>query len=225
MLKISKPIWYLLVVVALSAVYMQMSGDESAAAKAKKAKPPAKTAKMPEGVTQEDYTKRFDPLNESVDNSFMPIVARMSSGKNGQMNEPDAIPADLAGGEPGWYFTGTFEIDGAREACVENRSSGVGEFIRTGQSWKRVRITEIGDGTLTMVGPNGQPKTLRLAYGFNDQTVASSSGLRPLDPTLSGNIGGGGAVGISPSNTSGNRRGQGRGNGNSMPATDAGADE
>lgn len=214
--KLSKPIWYLLVTVLLTAVYLQMSGGEPEAARKKKASTASKTDKLPEGLTEEDFTKRFDPLNESARNPFMPIVARMSSARDGGV-EPNAIPADLAGGEPGWYFTGTAEVDGVQEACVENRTSGVGEFVRRGQTWKRVRIADIGEGTLTIVGPNGQPKTLRLSYGVNEATMANSDGIRPLDPTLRGNIGGAN-VGVSPEN--GRGRGQGRGGREVQPETE-----
>lgn len=226
MLKISKSMQLLIGLALIVVTYLYTSGEDATTSKTRSTKPSSKTAKLPENVKEEDYTKRFASLNEAPQNSFMPVIARATGGKDGKSYEPDAIPQEYAGGEPGWYFTGTAEIDGVKQALVENRSSGNGDFLRVGQEWKRVRITAIGENTMTIVGPNGQPKTLSLSYGVTGQFMANSTQVRPLDPTLRGQIGGAnGAVEIAPDGR-GNRRGNGASRGGAaQPTADAGAEQ
>ncbi len=225
MAKISRPMWLMIGVGAIAITYMYTSEEQAAGRRTTKKPTSTKAAKLPEGVTEEDYKAKFAALNESPKNSFVPIIARTTAGGlSGSANEPDAIPQEYAGGEPGWYFTGTAEVNGVQQALVENRTTAIGDFLVVGQTWKRVKVTGIGDNTLTLVGPNGQPKTLKLSYGITGQTMANSATVRPLDPTLSGPIGGRGAVGLTPDNSSGNGRRGGRGNSGNAAPMEAGAE-
>ena len=113
---------------------------------------------------------------------------------------PNAIGTDLTGGEAGWAYTGTAEVNGHIQAVVENSGTGQGDFLSVGQNWKKAKVVSITDSALTLQGASGNQVTIRM-----QEKLASSSmvagGFAPVkvNSNLNGQIGG--PVAIRPENT------------------------
>lgn len=121
-----------------------------------------------------DPDLKFSTVNLSDKNAFMPLIVRRQGGMSGQITgDPSALPPGFADGETGWYFTGIVELDGAKTVLIENRSTGEGDYLSTGQAWKTLRVVRIGEQGVVVEGPNGESRTLRLNDGSNmmEETV------------------------------------------------------
>ena len=203
------------------------------------AKPKAAVAKKDDPnalYTKDDYTAHFAMVATNSRDTFNPIVKRNtgSSGKGGAAatSNPALIPADFAGGEPNWSFTGMASIDGSAQALVENSTTKDGEFLKIGENWKTCVVTDITDDALTLTGPGGSSYVVRIKADFNDQIPVEQGGtgpmkvganplagqigspdltISPTDPnaTMQDNGGNGGNNGGNGAN-----RGRGRGRGN-----------
>lgn len=100
---------------------------------------------------------------------------------------PDAVPSAFAGGEAGWSFTGIVDTNGLTQALLENRGSDASVFLSVGQVWKNLQVEGIGSSTLSVRGPDGSIKLLRLS----ETTSASggfASGNEPLLPAVNNTI-------------------------------------
>ena len=148
-----------------------------------------KSKRLADVFTQEDYfPPAFEPVNDSHRNAFMPIVAKRSSGIAAVLT-PDAVPSELAGGDPNWVYTGTAILDGVPAALLENKVTFEGEFVRQGQTWNRAKIHQITPETLTLAGASGRHWTLRLIDEEYDLENWTEEGMRPVSPQLNGPIG------------------------------------
>jgi hypothetical protein len=100
------------------------------------------------------------------------------------------VPAEFAGGEQGWIYTGSAEIDGVLQALLENRTTGDSVFLRIGDTWKGISVEEITEESLILASPEtGIEKTLKLPS--EDAPVSGPGGFTPatVNPQLRGNIG------------------------------------
>ena len=68
----------------------------------------------------------------------------------------------MTGGEANWRYTGTAQINGVREALLENSSTGESVFLRVGQSWKQAVLKKIENEAVVMTGPGGFTQRLQL---------------------------------------------------------------
>lgn len=139
--------------------------------------------------TKEDYDAKFERLGAKPRNSFEPLVVSLKGGggKGGLL--PNEIPAEFSGDNTKWTYTGTAIVDGVPMALVENPTTGEGEFIKVGQSWKKAVVRKITPTSLVLGGPNGKARTLDLMkdpVGGADQLL--NTGLKPLAPNVNDNI-------------------------------------
>lgn len=129
-------------------------------------------AKTSEVFTEEDYKAKFAPMQISFKNSFTPIVARRDATLGGGDGAANEIPLEFTGGNAGWVYTGSAEIDGQISALLENRTTGDGVFLKPGERWKSAVVVKIlGDGVV-MRGPSGE-KTFALVDDSSKAPVAT----------------------------------------------------
>lgn len=158
-------------------------------------KPKAAVSKKIKGVVylKEDYENTYAPANSGTPNAFKPIVARLS-GASAELLAPNQIPADMAGGDPNWVYTGMATVDGVAMGLVENSSTNDGEFVKNNQKWKRARVLKITPETLVMESERGVVRTMRLKNEADFFEVPQTGGgMTPVNP-LQGPIGGEGVA-------------------------------
>ncbi|MEQ1823758.1 MAG: hypothetical protein ABL949_14715 [Fimbriimonadaceae bacterium] len=140
--------------------------------------------------TKEDETAKFDRITVPIKNAFNPVIAS-GSGISGADAAANAVPASYAGGDGSWVFTGSVEIDGSRQALLENRKSNDGVFLRAGQRWKSCVVKRVLADSVVLDGPSGQ-MTFGLVSDEPGLKMASNS-FRPVQVNgggqLRGNIG------------------------------------
>src|SRR6476660_6427647 len=126
MAKISKPVLYLAIVGLGAAVYI-ITNPDSPTRHTTPPKSHFKSDQTKGPYTDADYNTTFaEPVLVSRD-AFKPGVARKSSALAVAMAAAGGIPADLAGGDPNWVCTGTTEVDGVRQALLENKNTSAAD--------------------------------------------------------------------------------------------------
>jgi len=196
------------VVVLLGLLYFGLGGDSGPATTGTSAKVRKKTtsAKADGLYTKEDEDARFPPLSLAVVDSFNPLVKKAKPAAIttpvAPTGGPTGIDASLTGGEGTWYYTGWVELDGRRQALLENPTTGETDYVTSGESWKRTRVTTVDVSTVVLVGPDGKSHRVPiLDYGeFPGKTPAAGgkAGGQPLN-VPSGAIAG--AIGNAPNPT------------------------
>jgi len=187
---------YGLLVVAIVAVFIATSDSGSGKKAAAKATPQRKKVVSASEFTLEDMNAHFSPLNEKPRNAFKPLVARANS--MAAALAPNGVPAELTGGDPNWFYTGTAIIDESPTALIENPVTGEAEFLKQGMTWKRAHVARILPTSLVLGAPNGREHVLKLVEpGVEVTTVGGPNGFRPVNPPLSGPING--AIAVQPS--------------------------
>jgi hypothetical protein len=155
------------------------------------AKKPARKKAADSLFTDADYKAKFEALNSAPKNAFMPVIMRQNGGGSDTAGTPNALPTALTGGEGGWAYTGTAEVDGRIQAVVENPGTGQGDFLFVGQRWKSARVVAITDSTLVLEGPSGQQVTIKMLEKLSSGSMMAGTGLAPVNPNpaLRGSIG------------------------------------
>lgn len=212
MAKISRPILY----VGLAAIgvigYFMTEPEPTKQTSAPK--PKAKVAKKQDTskFLEVDYkiTRADLPKLASLEkNTFRPIIARQSG--LGELVQEGGIPPDFAGGDGNWVCTGTAEVDGVRMALVENKSTGEGEFLKEGQTWKSAVVSKVLEDGVVMAGPGGNVISIMV---LEEEYIEPEPIVEPAVPTsipgMNGPIGGN-----APTNLNDNGRGRRGGRGNS----------
>lgn len=183
---IKKPIFWIGVatvgVVGWFATAPEETGSSITANRVTKKKTTAKKTAV--AYVEEDYNASFEPVNIELKNSFQPIVARKGTGLGSGDGMANAIPAEFAAGDSGWFFTGNAEIDGVPTALLENRSTGEGVFLKAGERWKSAMVAQILPDSVVMKGPSGT-KTFSLV---NEERPKLSGGFAPLPVAVSPEI-------------------------------------
>lgn len=192
--KVSRPVLY----TALGAIAVAawvMTAEEAPKGTATKSPRLAKKATQTVGTfTEEDFkasSTSFGPTVKISRNSFDPLVVRTRTSVDFQLM-PDQVPAELAGGDPNWVYTGTAEIDGKPTALLENRVTMESSFVNQGEKWQRASIVQILPQGIVLSGPSGKKVKLTLNNGEATVTGASeriASGFQPVNPSLRGPIG------------------------------------
>jgi len=129
-------------------------------------------------VVAEDYKVHFDPYVQPVKNTFLPVVHRNDkTGSGGGAAANNSIPSEFTDGESDWIYTGNAQIDGKSEALVENASTGAGEFLHVGETWKTMVVKAITDDGLSASGPDGEVQTISML------TTPKAEEVKPVSPT------------------------------------------
>jgi hypothetical protein len=191
MAKLSKPVLWLAIFGCLAVCYMVLNpGDPPPARKVKKTITASSSSDRLATYTPEDYKAKFPPLNTTVRNAFKPIVARVN--KLDAPVGPTGIPSELTGGEANWTYTGSVEVDGVVQALLENPTTGEGEFVKVGDTWKKARVMQITGTVIVLQGPAGIAKTVKLqGTELTAPPVAAGIGVAParVPAPLQGQIG------------------------------------
>lgn len=185
---VRKPIFWVGVVAlgAIAWVATTPEQDTKSGITARKFTAKKSTSRQGEPVfVKEDYDAKFELVNIELKNSFQPIVARRGAGLSGGEGQANAVPPDFTGGETGWFYTGSAEIDGVRSALLEHRPTGEGAFLKTGERWKSAMVAQVLADSVVMKGPSGT-KTFSLV---NEERIPSlAGGFAPLPVAVSPEI-------------------------------------
>ena len=190
MAKISKPVLYLAIVAAGAAIYVVTSPNSP---EAHTATPKTLHKNGPTNglYTDADMKAKFpEPVLVSRD-AFKPGVARKSNALATMLAAAGGVPADLADGDPNWVCTGVSEVDGVRQALLENKVTNDGDFVKQGDKWKSAVISQVLDDGLVMVGNDSEPKTINIQQDTTQSTESDTGDVTQLKPSLTGVIGSG----------------------------------
>jgi hypothetical protein len=191
--KTSPVFWLALIGLGAAAFVLTSPPDE--AKKTTVRKPVTRKADVVTLITKEDLTAKFDPVNITAKNAFMPYVKK-STGDSAQA-APNALPSVLTNGESGWVYTGTAEVDGRIQAVVENQASGQGDFLSVGQNWKNARVVAVTESKLVLEGKDGQQVTVMMQEKLGSNSMVAG-GFAPVNINPSGLRGPIGPVVIQP---------------------------
>ena len=146
--KKTSPVFWLAVIAAVVAIFVLASPQEppKSPAASRKATSKKATATL---YTDADYKAKFEPVNNPAKNAFMPLVFKSSGGDT---TAPNSLPAQFTGGDGGWAYTGTAEVNGRIQAVVENQGTGQGDFLSIGQKWKQSKVVGVTESSLTLEG-------------------------------------------------------------------------
>lgn len=196
--KKTSPVFWLALAAVAIAIYV-LTTPQEAAKRSTAARTPTKKKEVASTFTPEDYSAKFEPVTVAPKNSFMPVVMKTVAGGT-VSTAPNAIGIDLTGGEAGWAYTGTAEVNGHIQAVVENAATGQGDFLSVGQNWKKAKVVAITDSALTLQGATGNQVTIRMQEKLASSSIAAG-GFAPVkvNSNLNGQIGG--PVAIRPENT------------------------
>lgn len=177
--------------VAIGAIAFLMTGSpETPRKKAASAKPKAASrAKAEDEFTKADYDAKFVSAKVAVRDVFSPLVMASSGGRGGSA-APNAIPFEFTGSKEAWVYTGTAVIDGVPNALVENTSTGEGEFIKVGQTWKLATVRRITPTSLTLTNAGGKVQTMDLMRDLEmDDRALVNAQVQPVAPQGRGDSG------------------------------------
>ena len=189
MFKISRPVLLLLIATVAVAIYLVSSPSSPTTTTVKK--PPKPVVSVTSTLyTKEDYNANFPKAVLASRDAFQPLVMRKSGAIAVALAAAGNIPAEFAAGDPNWACTGTTEVDGVQQALLENKSTNDGVFVKQGDHWKSSVVSQVLEDGLVLVGPGGDAKTIHVKQDTaTDET--DLSGNMPVQPQLSGPIGGG----------------------------------
>lgn len=193
-----KPVFWV-AMVAIGVAGFTMTGEKPSTTSKGKPVSKKKTTVAKKGAevfTEEDQNASFERVQVTFKNSFVPLVAK-SGGIGGADGQANAIPASFSGGDGNWVFTGSVEVDGVRQALLENRKTQDGVFLRSGQRWKNCVVKRVLSDAVVIEGPSGE-MTFGLVTEENiSGRMASNTGgsTAPMrvdnPPNFRGDIGGG----------------------------------
>lgn len=191
---ISRPIGYSLLLAALAGAIWWSNSDP-----VKPPKPNAKKGTSSKGATKNwefpasEVALRFDKPEGKLRDIFIPLVYVDKSVIKSEQDELMKIPANMAGGEGDWAYTGMVEVDGSRMALLENGTTHQGGYVKTGDTWKKSRVVAISSASIVVEGPDGSQETV---FRFNANQPPKpkplpDAGFRPMDLSraLNGPIG------------------------------------
>jgi hypothetical protein len=196
--KISRPVIYTAILaVAAYAVVVVTEPSKTTKKVTKKPFASRKLGTKAEQFLPEDYKAKYARLPNTVRDSFRPIVIGAGGSRLLEPLRLDGLPIAFTGGDPNWRYTGTAEVNGVREALIENTATGESVWLRIGQAWKNAVLTSIESEAVVMIGPGNITKRLRLGESdpIKPLNVAANT---PSRTTLPGgnnrNLGGGGPM-------------------------------
>ncbi len=192
---ISRPVLYGGLIALAGGAFWWASGDSpNAALKTASSKKVAKAGPQVDWTFPASETSvRFDPPKETVRNIFRPLLYVDKSAPKTEEDQLMKLPANMAGGESGWCYTGMVEVNDVKMALLENATSHQAGYVKEGEGWKKSRIVTITTQSIVVAGPDGSEQTV---FRFNANETpkpkqAPDPGFRPLElgPALRGQIG------------------------------------
>lgn len=190
---IKKPVFWA-GVLAIGAIGWIATAPEAKSPKApplRAAKKPSSPKKVAAKFTQEDFDAKFAPVNIVLKDSFQPVVMRTKGRLGSADGLANAIPTEMTGGDSGWVYTGTAEIDGVQSALIENRQTGEGVFLKRGERWRTCVVTRILPDGVVLKGPAGDKVVALVSDDVRSSGAASLAPMRVDVPqNLRGAIGG-----------------------------------
>lgn len=193
MAKISKPVLYLAIIGAGAAIYIVTNPDTPP----KVTTPPKthmRTTTPDSQFLPVDYNTTFAEQVPLARNAFKPLVERRSGALANALASGGIVPPELTGGDANWICTGSAEIDGVKEALLENRNTNDAVFVKQGDHWKHAVVSQVLDDSVVLVGDDGEPRTIHVVQDETSNAsgdTGTDTGTAPVRPQLSGVIGGG----------------------------------
>ncbi|RYG26086.1 hypothetical protein EON82_04675 [bacterium] len=203
--KTSPVVWVAIVAAAAAAFILTAPSDTSSAATSTAKKTSKSRAKDDGLYTEADRMAKFASITTPVADVFNPLVKKPILAV-----KPPTQPADpatagsidlrLTGGEAGWYYTGLVELDGKRQALLENTKTGETMYVSAGEGWKAARVSNVDIEAVVLIGPDGTSARIPIsqygvAPGANPATAVATTkpSTQPLNvPSgITGQIGGG----------------------------------
>lgn len=191
MLKVSRPVLFLFIATVLIAVYL-IASPSPRPKRITKALPKPIVKVTSTQYTQADYDANFPKAVLASRNAFQPLVIRKSGALAAALAASGNIPAEFAGGDPNWACTGSAEVDGVRQALLENKNMSDGIFLKQGDHWKTSVVSQVLEDGVILIGPGGEAKTIHVKQEFGSAEETDLYGNMPVQPQLNGVIGGGG---------------------------------
>jgi hypothetical protein len=147
--------WVAIGGLAIAAFVLTTPPEATAPTRSKVATKKAATKANAGPFTEADTRAKFTPVNDPLKNAFRPVVAQRSASIGFSSGPMNAVPAEFAGGEGSWIYTGSAEIDGVPVALIENRSTNDGVFLKAGERWKSLVVRRITPNSVVLLGPSG----------------------------------------------------------------------
>lgn len=210
--KKTSPVVWVGVLAAAAAAYILTAPSDAPAPSTSSKKRPKANSKTDGLYTPEDSLAKFASVTTPVADVFNPLVKKpiLAIKPPPQPVDPTGaggggIDSRLTGGEASWFYTGLVELDGQRQALLENTKTGETMYVSAGEGWKAARIRTVDVSAVVMVGPDGTAVRIPItqygvAPGTNPAaatTVASAApSTQPLNvPSgITGQIGGGAGI-------------------------------
>lgn len=127
--------------------------------------------------TADDYSAKFGPAKPVARNVFVPLVVATSGTPivaNTPPKDPDAIPPELAGGDPNWIYTGFAMIDGSSMALLENTATHRTSMVHRGDAWLTSTLSGISPANIVLVSKEGLQHVVLRHVAKPDTTGAPS---------------------------------------------------
>lgn len=182
--KTSPVVWIALAATLIAAVYVNRPQDAPKKATTRN-NVGTSSKKKSDLYTEEDRkatAASFPPIAAKNRDVFVPIVKR-SSGGGGVMAGMGSIP-----GVAGWVFTGSAEVGGVPQALLENRGTGEGVFLKTGELWNGLTVLAINSDSLSLRAEDGSVERVEIQSDVKGQTPGVTIPPVTISP-LSGAIG------------------------------------
>lgn len=177
MAKLNAPMLYGILIVAGAIAYGMLGSDAPKPAIKLAPKSVAKAPQETSDFTDADFTASFGGSKAAFRDLFLPVVKTTSgvaavSGGSASRDQ-SKFPADVAGGDGNWEYTGFVRIDGVGQALLENASNHQGAFVKEGDLWKGTRIRSVTQSGVAFVGKDG---TEQFVLRLNPYGAAKSKG-------------------------------------------------
>jgi hypothetical protein len=182
--KVSRPIVYLLVFGAVAYAAVLLTEPEPTARKVTKSRTSTSRTAKADGVMEEDRTAKFEPYTTARRDAFAPVVvAKKARPKNLEARPTPAprpvvfvvkppVPTD-------WNLTGIALVNGTRMALLENGSHTETKFLKVGEQWMSLEVTQIGQGEVIFRQSNGAPYRMVFASPTDIKDTKTMSSALP----------------------------------------------
>lgn len=154
--------WLITLGVSAMVAVWALGGEETTGSKSATKRPPVTAKTKQDAFRPEDYTAQFPAVNNAARNSFRPLIVRKDPSLSSIPTISNEIPSAFTGGEAGWMLTGISEVNGAKSALVENKSTGEGVFLAAGETFRVARVLTITEDSMVLQGPEGITRTIRM---------------------------------------------------------------
>lgn len=96
-------------------------------------------------------TKSVDPYAADRNVEKFPTV----DGRVTNSFRPGIIPPSLTNSKDPWVYTGNIEVNGSKQALLENKTTGEAVFLSPGDIWRGFKLISIDGDSIVVTGPGG----------------------------------------------------------------------